>query len=71
MHAIVELAVYGVLATLLTVGGIVVELTSLQYVTGGDVMVAGWLAVMGAILLYAGVYLTGYERLAPLVGKQL
>ncbi len=47
--------VYALVAGLLTVVGTVAEYTSLQYVSGGETMVAVWLAVFGGIMLYAGL----------------
>ena len=51
------------LAAVLAVGGTIVEYTSYQYVAAGDTTVALWLAALGAVMLYAGVYGIGYQKL--------
>ena len=58
-----SLAVYALLAGLFTLGGLFVEYTSFQYLGGGEFAVAAWLAILGAIMLYAGVYGIGYQKL--------
>ena len=60
----VSVLVYLALAGLFTVGGLFAEYSSLQYFTGGDLAVAVWLAVLGAIMLYAGVYGIAYKKVA-------
>ena len=57
------LSLYALGAVALTAGGLVAEYASLQYLGAGDLTVALWLAVLGAILLYAGVYALGYRTL--------
>ncbi|GAB3032487.1 hypothetical protein [Natronobiforma cellulositropha] len=54
---------YALLATLLTAAGALLEYTSLQYLGAGESFVALWLAVVGALALYAGVYGIGYQKL--------
>lgn len=58
-----SLVVYTLLAGLFTLGGLFVEYTSFQYLSGGELVTAAWLAVLGAIMLYAGVYGIGYQKL--------
>jgi len=60
---IVSLAVYAVLAVGLTIVGALAENASLQHLGAGDMMLAGWLAAIGTVLLYAGVYAVGYQKL--------
>lgn len=52
----VLLGVYTVLAAVLTVAGVFVEYLSVQHFGSGELTVALWLAAMGAIMLYAGLY---------------
>ena len=57
------------LAYLLTTGvlaavGLFAELTSVSYVSGGNMKFAVWLAVVGAVALYAAFSL-GTEQLLP------
>lgn len=64
--AVVELlsfVVYTVAAGALTVGGVFAEYTSVQYLGTGEQVVAFWLAAIGAVLLYAGLYGIGYQKL--------
>lgn len=60
---LLSLAVYTILAGLLTVGGVLAENASLQHFGGGDLVMAGWFGAVGAVMLYAGVYAIGYERM--------
>lgn len=57
-----SMLLYTLVAVLLTAGGVFAEYSSLQHLGGGDQIVALWLAAFGAILLYAGVYGIGYEK---------
>ncbi|APX97700.1 hypothetical protein [Natronorubrum daqingense] len=59
---VLHLAVYTILASVLTIGGIAVEYTSVQYFGSGEVVVALWLAAIGCVMLYAGVYGIGYQK---------
>lgn len=56
--------VYTVATGALAVLGSIAEYTSLQYVGTGETMVAVWLAVFGAILLYAGLSIGRHKLLA-------
>lgn len=56
-------AVYVLASGLLTLLGVVAEQTSLANYSAGDVTAAAWLAVMGAVALYAGLYMLGYRTL--------
>ncbi|MBZ6494981.1 hypothetical protein [Natrinema longum] len=57
-----SLVVYTVVAGLLTVGGVLVEQASLQHLGSGEAMIAVWLAVLGGVMLYAGAYGLGYQK---------
>jgi hypothetical protein len=59
----IALLFYLVAATVLTAGGIAAEYASAQHFGSGEVVVALWLAGLGAIMLYAGVYGIGYKKL--------
>ncbi|MFC4989242.1 MULTISPECIES: hypothetical protein [Saliphagus] len=64
---VLSAVVYAVAAGLLTVVGTAAEYTSFQYVTtGGETMVAVWLAVFGGIMLYAGITVGRRKALASL-----
>ncbi|TMT85172.1 hypothetical protein E2L06_00555 [Haloterrigena sp. H1] len=57
-----SLIVYTVVAGVLTVGGALVEQASLQHLGAGEAMIALWLAALGGVMLYAGVYGLGYKK---------
>jgi len=57
------LILYTLVAAALTIGGVLVEYTSLQHVGAGDLTVGLWLAAIGAVMLYAGIYAIGYQKL--------
>jgi len=57
-----SLIVYAVVAGVLTVGGALVEQASLQHLGAGEAMIALWLAALGGVMLYAGVYGLGYQK---------
>lgn len=61
-----SLLVYVVAAGLLTVVGTAAEYTSFQYISAGETMVAAWLAVFGAVMLYAGLTVGRRKVLASL-----
>lgn len=58
-----SLVLYTALAGAFTVAGLFVEYTSFQYLSGGEFVTAAWLAIFGAIMLYAGLYGIGYQKL--------
>ncbi|WP_436346382.1 hypothetical protein [Natronorubrum sp. FCH18a] len=60
---LLPMAIYTVLAGVLTTGGIVAEYASVQHLGSGETMVAMWLAAIGCVLLYAGVYGIAYQKL--------
>ena len=62
---LVELFAYAVAAVALTTAGLFAEMTSLEYLAAGNLIFAVWLAVMGAIALYAGVVAIGVEEVVP------
>jgi len=55
---------YALVAAVLTAGGALAEYSSLQQFGAGETTVALWLAAFGLVLLYAGLYKIGYERVA-------
>ncbi|GAB7018978.1 hypothetical protein [Halostagnicola bangensis] len=57
------LLVYTVAAIALTAAGIAAEYASVQHFGSGEAMVAVWLAALGGVMLYAGVYGLGYQKL--------
>lgn len=59
-----ELVVYVVGTAVLAAAGVFAELTSLSYLSAGNQMFAGWLALMGAVALYAA-FSVGTEKLLP------
>ncbi|SDL04236.1 hypothetical protein [Natronorubrum texcoconense] len=69
---LLPLVVYTVLAGVLTAGGIAAEYASLQYLGSGETMVALWLAAIGCVMLYAGVYGIAYQKVLArvLVARQ-
>ncbi|NKE36971.1 hypothetical protein GWG54_14295 [Natronococcus sp. JC468] len=58
-----SLLLYTLVGALLTAGGIASEYASAQHFGSGEATVALWLAAIGAIMLYAGVYGIGYQKL--------
>ncbi|AGN01563.1 hypothetical protein L593_08090 [Salinarchaeum sp. Harcht-Bsk1] len=62
MHSVVELAGSLLAAVAFTLAGLFVELQSVLSFAGGEMSTGTWFAVLGMLLLYAGVYLLGYER---------
>ena len=56
--------VYVALAGALTIAGLFIEYLSLQQLGAGELVPALWLAAAGVILLYAGLYGVGYQRVA-------
>ena len=64
---VVELVAYAVAAVGFTVAGVFAELTSADYLAAGNMTFAIWLAVIGAVALYAGVVALGVEELLPRV----
>ena len=48
-----------VAALAITLAGAFAELTASQWVMGGETVVGLWLAYMGAIALYAGLFVVG------------
>ncbi|RQG92709.1 hypothetical protein EA462_00290 [Natrarchaeobius halalkaliphilus] len=53
---------YTLIAAVLTAGGLAAEYASLQHLGSGEAMVALWLAAIGAVMLYAGLYGIGYRK---------
>lgn len=60
----IELVVYIVGTAVLATAGVLAEVTSLSYLSAGNQMFAGWLALMGAVALYAA-FSIGTEKLLP------
>ena len=66
---LLPLVAYTLVAGVLTVGGVAAEYASLQHLGSGEMMVSLWLAAIGCVMLYAGVYGIGYQKvLARLFG---
>lgn len=65
--ALLELLAYLGATSVLTVLGAFAELTSLSYFAAGNYLFAGWLVVMGAIVLYAGIVGVGIGKLLPTI----
>ncbi|WP_254521691.1 hypothetical protein [Natrinema caseinilyticum] len=57
-----SLVVYTIVAGILTVGGVLVEQASVQHLGAGEAMIALWLAALGGVMLYAGAYGLGYQK---------
>jgi hypothetical protein len=64
VFAVVELVAYLLGTGALAVAGLFAEWSSLSYLSSGNHLFALWLAVMGAIALYAA-FSVGTERLLP------
>lgn len=62
MAAAIEIAAYLVVAVALTAFGLFVEFHSYLQYTAGEPAAALWLAGFGALVLYAGIYLVGYDK---------
>ncbi|WP_049924432.1 hypothetical protein [Halopiger djelfimassiliensis] len=62
-----QLVAYTVVAGILTAGGVAAEYASAQHLGGGESMVGLWLAAIGCVMLYAGVYGLGYQKVLPQV----
>lgn len=62
LEVIAELLASVVAAAALTGLGVLAELNSVGRLAAGETTVALWFAAVGALLLYAGVYKLGYER---------
>ena len=58
----ITLLVYTVVAITLTVGGLFAEYTSVQQFGAGEATAALWLAAIGGVMLYAGLYGVGYQK---------
>lgn len=52
---------YALLSSLLTVGGVFSELSAVSRFATGQIGLAVWLLVMGAVGIYAGVVLVGRD----------
>ena len=59
---LLPLAVYTILGGVLTAGGLAAEYASLQHFGSGEAMVGIWLAAIGMVMLYAGLYGIGYQK---------
>ena len=59
---LLPMAAYTIAAGLLTIGGFAAEYASMQHVGAGETTVALWLAAIGCVMLYAGVYGIGYQK---------
>ncbi|RQG94679.1 hypothetical protein [Natrarchaeobius chitinivorans] len=59
---LLPLLAYTLLAGILTAGGLAAEYASVQHLGSGDLMSAFWLAAIGAVMIYAGVYGLAYKK---------
>jgi hypothetical protein len=59
----VEVVLTGLMLTI----GLFAEQASLANFAAGEIPVGFWLACVGTLALFAGVYLLGYRRLVPRV----
>lgn len=57
-----------VASLVLTLVGAAVEFNALSSLTEGDLMLGGWLLYLGAVALYAGLFVVGPDALAQLSG---
>ena len=58
-----------VASVVLTVAGTFVELNAVSSLTHGDLALGGWLLYLGAVALYAGLFVLGPDALAQLSGE--
>lgn len=65
LEVLAELFVYLLLTVAITGLGLLAEIHSFLYLSGGETSVAVWLGGMGLLCLYAGVYMLGYGKLLP------
>jgi len=63
MELAIELVAYAIGAVIFTALGVLAEFNGVLRLVGGDPAAGTWLAFIGLLLLYAGVYLLGYERI--------
>ncbi|SIS10212.1 hypothetical protein [Natronorubrum thiooxidans] len=64
LSELLPMIVYTILGGALTAGGIAAEYASLQHLGAGEAMVGLWLAAIGVVMLYGGVYGIGYKKVA-------
>lgn len=65
---VVPQVLYAVGAGLLTIAGAFAEYNSVRNAVAGEAVLTVWFAVVGSVLLYAGVYQLGYRTLARPAG---
>lgn len=58
---------YALVTTVLTGLGIEAELFGVRTLGSGDPILAAWFLAFGAIALYVGLYVVGYEKLLPTI----
>ena len=68
---LIEIAVYAVAAGFLTAAGLFAEFTGIESFLAGDATLGLWLAYMGIIAIYAGVFQAGYRSLRPALDRRL
>ncbi|WP_049928155.1 hypothetical protein [Halopiger goleimassiliensis] len=66
----ITLLLYTAVAAALTGGGLIAEYSGIQQLGGGEMTVGLWLAGIGCVMLYAGVYGIGYQKLLTRVLTQ-
>lgn len=60
---LLELVVTAALSVAMAVGGTAMEVFAVTDLTTGQTTLGAWELAVGALLLYGGVYLVGYQRL--------
>ncbi|MDX1745316.1 MAG: hypothetical protein R3324_05205 [Halobacteriales archaeon] len=68
---ILEILGYALATGLLTGAGVVAEATGIESLLAGDSTLGLWLAFMGLIAIYAGIYQAGNRHLRPAVHRLL
>ncbi|WP_424002774.1 hypothetical protein ACOZ4I_02710 [Haloarcula salina] len=66
---LLELVLSVLLATAFTAVGTLTEQAAISDLSGGVSAFGLWELYMGLVLLYAGVYLLGYQRVLPAIGR--
>lgn len=64
MELTIDLLLSSLGAVVFSVLGLFAELQGVESLLSGELVLGLWLSAFGLLLLYAGVYLLGYERVA-------
>jgi hypothetical protein len=65
MVELVAIALTALGSAVLALAGLAVELAAVADLSAGQPTIGVWELVLGALLLYAGCYLLGYQRVVP------